>query len=67
MLTERDAAAGLNFLSAEALAAFTERVEDPRPGVDLWRTSSNLLASQPMAFNLFGHLSKHSATSRRQR
>jgi len=57
MLTEADAAAGLNFLSPEAHRSFLDRLAETKVGVDPWRTGHNLLASQPMAFNLFGHLS----------
>jgi hypothetical protein len=59
MLDDDGAARGLNFLTDEACAAYDERVAVTPVGVDEWRTRRNLLASQPMAFNLFGHLSKH--------
>jgi hypothetical protein len=59
MLTDDDAANGLNFLSGDAFACFKERSADRRAGVHVKNTSRNLLASQAMAFNVFGHLSKH--------
>lgn len=59
MLDDEGAARGLNFLTIEARGAFEERIFANRVGVDPWRTSRNLLASQTMAFNLFGHLQKH--------
>lgn len=59
MLDGAGAAAGLNFLSDDARAAYDHRVAVTREGVSEWRTRRNLLASQPMAFNLFGHLSRN--------
>ncbi|MFM8303197.1 MAG: PGN_0703 family putative restriction endonuclease, partial [Actinomycetota bacterium] len=56
MLTEAPAEAGRNFTSELAHGEYRARVADGRPGVDPWRTTRNLLASQPMAFNLFGPL-----------
>ena len=56
MLDEEGAAAGLNFLSDDARRSYEERVGLTKEGVSEWRTSRNLLASQPLAFNLFGHL-----------
>ena len=51
--------AGLNFLTPEARQAYDDRVAVTTEGVDPFRTTRNLLASQPMAFNLFGHLRAH--------
>jgi hypothetical protein len=59
MLDSAAADAGLNFLSADARQAYTDRQATGAQGVDPWRTPRNLLASQPMAFNLFGHLSRN--------
>ena len=56
MLDDAAAGAGRNFLTPEAHRSFAERLALTRVGVSEWRTSRNLLASQPMAFNLFGHL-----------
>lgn len=56
MLTAVPAAEGRNFTSMVAYHQYRTRVDDGRPGVDPWRTTRNLLASQPMAFNLFGPL-----------
>jgi hypothetical protein len=47
---------GLNFVTDDARAAYHERFAGSHAGV---RTRRNLLASQPMAFNLFGHLCSH--------
>ena len=43
-----------NFTSPQALASYIERVRLTPEGVSRWRTERNMLASQPMAFNLFG-------------
>ena len=51
--------AGLNFLSHEAQDAYDQRVAVTTAGVEAFRTRRHLMASQPLAFNLFGHLSKH--------
>ncbi len=59
MLDEEGANRGLNFLSPESHAAYEERIALTPVGIDPWRTCRNLLASQPLAFNLFGHLSHH--------
>jgi hypothetical protein len=59
MLDTAAADAGLNFLGADAFQAYTDRHASGAHGVDPWRTPRNLLASQPMAFNLFGHLSRN--------
>jgi hypothetical protein len=56
MLDDDGATAGLNFLSDDARRSYEERVGLTKEGVSEWRTSRNLLASQPLAFNLFGHL-----------
>jgi hypothetical protein len=56
MLDDEAGEAGRNFLTPEAHQAYLERLALDPQGVDPWRTSRNLLASQPMAFNLFGHL-----------
>lgn len=56
MLDGDGATAGLNFLSDDARRSYEERVALTKEGVSEWRTSRNLLASQPLAFNLFGHL-----------
>jgi hypothetical protein len=59
MLDDDGALRGLNFVSDEARRAFAERLEAGTGGVDPWRTGRNLLASQPLAFNVFGHLRYH--------
>jgi hypothetical protein len=59
MLDDRGAADGRNFLSDDARRAYQDRLSLSKVGVDEWRTGRNLLASQPMAFNLFGHLRHH--------
>jgi hypothetical protein len=59
MLAASAADAGRNFLTPEARNAYDERLARTKVGVDAWRTTRNLLASQPLAFNVFGHLSKH--------
>lgn len=59
MLDDDGDAAGLNFLSDDVRAAYDHRVAVTSEGVSAWRTRRNLLASQPMAFNLFGHLSRN--------
>lgn len=51
--------AGLNFLTPEAQAAYAKRWEEAHEGVDPFRTRRNLMASQPMCFNVFGHLDSH--------
>ncbi|MCC5952039.1 MAG: hypothetical protein JJU45_08075 [Acidimicrobiia bacterium] len=58
MLTAADADAGRNFLTDDARSAYSDRVATGARGIDSFRTSRNLLASQPMAFNVFGHLSR---------
>lgn len=50
---------GLNFLTQEAREAYDARVEIAAAGVEPFRTRRHLMASQTMAFNVFGHLSKH--------
>ena len=60
MLDDRGDVEGLNFLSDEARLAYDQRIAATPAGVEPWRTRRNLLASQPMAFNLFGHLAGHS-------
>lgn len=59
MLDDEGDRRGLNFVTDEARAAYAERIALNPTGVDPWRTRRNLLASQPMAFNLFGHLRYH--------
>jgi hypothetical protein len=59
MLDDAGGEGGWNFLSDDARAAYDDRVAVTKEGVSEWRTRRNLLASQPMAFNLFGHLSRN--------
>lgn len=59
MLDDEAAAQGDNFLSPSAASEYETRVALTAMGVDPWRTKRNLLASQPMAFNVFGHLAQH--------
>jgi hypothetical protein len=54
MLDDRSPRAGSNFVCRSAADVYARRVNETPEGVDAWRTSRNLLASQPMAFNLFG-------------
>lgn len=56
VLDDRAAAQGRNFLSPQACASYEHRIGITKIGVNARRTERNLLASQPMAFNLFGHL-----------
>ena len=59
MLDDGAAESGANFLSDDARAAYQARIAQNSTGVDPWRTRRNLLASQAMAFNLFGHLARN--------
>jgi hypothetical protein len=59
MLDAAGDAAGLNFLTQEAGAAYAKRWAQTHEGVDPFRTRRNLMASQPMCFNVFGHLDSH--------
>jgi hypothetical protein len=59
MLDESGDEAGANFLSDEARDAYKVRWEFTHEGVDPFRTRRNLMASQPMCFNVFGHLDSH--------
>ena len=54
-LTKADADAGRNFLTDAIHATARERMKSG-PGVEPDRCTTNLLSSQPMAFNLFGPL-----------
>lgn len=56
MLSSGAAGRHFNFTSDAAIAECTKRIDSGDPGVDPWRTTRNLLASQPMALNLFGPL-----------
>ncbi|GIU86697.1 MAG: hypothetical protein KatS3mg009_1212 [Acidimicrobiia bacterium] len=59
MIDEDAARHNRNFLTPEAARAYRQRVAEGPAGIDTWRTSRNLLASQTMAFNVFGHLGAH--------
>lgn len=59
MLDADGDARGLNFLTQEGREAYDQRVALSTAGVHPFRTRRNLLASQPMAFNVFGHLSSY--------
>lgn len=59
MLDEAGDAAGLNFLTPEARNAYDARVAVTTVGVEPFRTRRHLMASQALAFNVFGHLSHH--------
>ena len=59
MLDAADADAGRNFLSDDARAAYDERWALTKEGMNPFRTRRHLMASQTMAFNLFGHLDHH--------
>lgn len=59
MLDEDADEAGLNFLTDEARAAYKERKARTLEGIDSFRTRRHLMASQTMAFNVFGHLDSH--------
>ncbi len=59
MLDEDGDVEGLNFLTAEARNAYEVRLTSTTAGVEPFRTRRHLMASQTLAFNLFGHLSFH--------
>lgn len=59
MLLPEHGATGLNFVSAEAHVSFVGGLAARRTGVKRWDTAHNLLASQAMCFNVFGHLRHH--------
>ena len=56
MLTVDSAARGLNFLSADIFELARQRVARGSGAVEEFRLMRNMLASQPMCFNLFGPL-----------
>ena len=56
MLTEDSAARGVNFLSADIFELAKQRVARRTGAVQECRLMRNMLASQPMCFNLFGPL-----------
>lgn len=56
MLRPEDGAAGLNFLTDTVRAAVAARLAKGKKGIELKRLQCNMLSSQPMCFNLFGHL-----------
>lgn len=60
-LTEADAAAGRNFLSAAVLEQVNKRLRQPQHDqtLDPNRLQRDLLSSMPMAFNLFGEACSH--------
>lgn len=59
MLLPGHGAAGLNFVSPEAHLSFQGTMAARRTGVKRWDTAHNLLTSQAMCFNVFGHLRHH--------
>lgn len=59
MLLAEDGADGLNFVSPEAHLSFRGALATGRTGVKAWDTANNLLTSQAMCFNVFGHLRHH--------
>src|SRR5690606_8538475 len=61
MLLPEHGEAGLNFCSTEAHTAFLGCLAVQRTGVKAWDTAQNLLTSQAMCFNVFGHLRQHPA------
>lgn len=56
MLTTKDAAGFVNFLSPQVAAAVQHRIDHSEPGQQFQpaRLKANLLSSMPMCFNLFG-------------
>ncbi len=56
MLTAEDAAKGLNFLTPEIFAAVQDRLAESEGLIEEFRLLRNMLSSQPLCFNLFGHL-----------
>ncbi len=59
MLRPEHGDVGLNFCSPEAHTAFRGCLAVRRTGVKAWDTAHNLLTSQTMCFNVFGHLRQH--------
>jgi len=58
MLTRKDGAKGLNFLSPQIFEVVKKRMNDPHGTIDHDRLLRNMLSSQPMCFNLFGPMVK---------
>ena len=56
MLLPDDGAGGQNFLTPQILDVARRRMADKTGTVDEYRLRHNMLSSQPMCFNLFGHL-----------
>ena len=56
MLLPSDGAGGQNFLTPQILDVARRRMADKTGTVDEYRLLHNMLSSQPMCFNLFGHL-----------
>lgn len=56
MLTAEDAAKGLNFLTPVIFAAVQARLAEAVGLIEEFRLMRNMLSSQPLCFNLFGHL-----------
>ncbi len=56
MLRRADGQHGLNFLTPEIFAVARQRLEDVNGVIERFRLLHNMLSSQPMCFNLFGHL-----------
>jgi hypothetical protein len=56
MLTQKDGAAGKNFLTPEIAKVAKKRVAQNKGTVEPFRLFHNMLSSQPMCFNLFGPL-----------
>lgn len=58
LLTEQDAQAGRNFMSPALARLARHEIAYRQPGalISVQRLLSNLLSSQPLAFNLFGNL-----------
>lgn len=56
MLTAEDAARGPNFLTPAIFAAVQARLAEAEGLIEEFRLMRNMLSSQPLCFNLFGHL-----------
>jgi hypothetical protein len=59
MLTAEDAEKGLNFLTPDIFAAVQRRLAEAGGLIEEFRLMRNMLSSQPLCFNLFGHLGLH--------
>jgi hypothetical protein len=56
MLTKEDGDRGRNFINSQICNAVKSRLTEKKGVVEPFRLYHNMLSSQPMCFNLFGHL-----------